>query len=164
MGRDHPTGLVPGRWMAQRGHPRVLPADLSPASFPWDFQLRLGAEARFCSSPHISQGRRDVAVGVPTVAIRRMGTRVNTLSQTHSQAGTYTHTHRHVDTDATLTHAPFSHTCTHSPTSELTLHDSAVIPRVVPVSAEGPVFPAGLLAGMWPLPTVSRHLGLQSRC
>lgn len=68
-----------------------------------------------CPAPHISQGRRDVAVGVPTVAIRKdVSTRKHPLTDTFTSRHIHTHTQtcRHVD--ATLTHATFSLSRTHA--------------------------------------------------
>lgn len=70
-----------------------------------------------CSSPHISQGHRDVAVGVPTVGIRKDGhTCIHPLTDTFTCRHIHTHTQTCRRVDATLTYASLSltHTRTHT--------------------------------------------------
>ena len=68
-----------------------------------------------CSSPHISQGHRDLAVGVPTVAIRKDG---HTCKHPFTDTVTSRHVHTHTQTcrhvDAMLTHASLSLSLTHT--------------------------------------------------
>ena len=72
-----------------------------------------------CSSPRISQGHRDVAVGVPTVGIRKDGhTCIHRFTDTFTCRHIHTHTQtcRHVDATLTYASLSLSHTYTHTHT------------------------------------------------